>query len=65
MDREADFILAGALMAGGSEYEIEPENGGRTHAIYMHCHGRRDFICRYQKRENAERHVAKMKEKWG
>lgn len=46
-------------------YEIEAESGGRTYAIYMHCLGRRDFICRYQKRENAERHIKRLQEKWG
>ena len=51
------------MLAG--EYQIESEGGGRTFAIYWKGNDRRDFICRYQRRENAERHIAKLKERWG
>lgn len=51
------------MLAG--EYQIVPENEGRQFAIYETCMGKRRFIARYLKQENAERHIKRLQEKWG
>ncbi len=47
-----------------SRYDIEPETGG-TFAIYEQLPTRRQFIARYLHKKNAEKHVARLLEKWG
>lgn len=46
-----------------TEYVIEPED--KTFAIYQLVNDRRMFVGRYMQKQNAEKHVARMIEKWG
>ncbi len=46
-----------------SRYQIENETGG-TFAIYEDQAKGRQFIARYLHKKNAEKHVARLLEKW-
>ncbi len=46
-----------------SRYSIEPED--KTFAIYQLVNDRRMFVGRYLSMDNAKKHVARLKEKWG
>ncbi len=46
-----------------TEYVIETED--KTFAIYQIVNDRRMFVGRYLSMDNAKKHVARLKEKWG
>lgn len=65
MDWEAYLLLAGALMADmlRSMFSVEPEGNGWC--VMERWGSRESRIARYIRKENAEKHVKRLQEKWG
>lgn len=52
-------------MAGATSENFRVEPWGRLWAVMDHSRPVPARVAQYQKRENAERHAARLQEKWG